>query len=80
MKKIILSLVFIFATGTTFMNANSYKKTPNFEELSCLMNAFNQTNALEAESPGGSYSWTHEQWTATFQLLIGVCNALEADD
>lgn len=80
MKKIILGLVFVFATGTSFMNANSSNQnnnSRNIEYFSCLMDAYENANREEAASPGGAYSWTHEQWTAVFELSFGVCQALE---
>lgn len=74
MKKIILSLVFIFTMGTSFMNASSDQ---NIEYFSCLLDAYNEANRQELNSPRGAYSWTHEQWTAVFERSFGVCQALQ---
>lgn len=77
--------MFVLATGTSFMNANSNDKivsskketTTNVEYFSCLMDAYHNANREEANSPEGAYGWSHEQWTAVFKMSFGVCQALE---
>jgi hypothetical protein len=87
MKKIILSLVFVLATGTNFINANSsnievtkitekaiYVEEDNF---SCLTDSYNFANGLEELSPGGSYSWSIEEWSEVFNNFFSLCRLQE---
>ena len=58
MKKVILSLVFVLATGTSFMSAENFKSISY--EIDCIQLAFD----INAETPP-----TYEQ----FQSVVDNC-------
>lgn len=81
MKKIILCLVFVFATSTSLLNANEPKinKEKNLniiqiEYFGCLTDAYNSANKLEAASEGGAYSWSIDTWSVIFNYLFEMCD------
>jgi hypothetical protein len=74
MKKIILAMVFVFTSGT-MMNANSSKKSSDFKKQSCLMNAYDWANALEADSQTGS--WSNETWVRVMNHYFRLCRNLK---
>lgn len=81
MKKLILAMVFVFATET-MMNATSINKeireyeSTNLNSIalpSCLIDAYNATNKLESESSTGAYSWRIELWAYAFETIFEDC-------
>ena len=84
MKKVIISLILVLATGTSFMNANSINtknissvKNISLEDFGCLTRAYNFANFIEAFSPGGAYSYSIEEWSSVFNSAFERCNADE---
>lgn len=85
MKKVLLSLAFVLATSS-IINANSSKKEvlstseksiDMIDAFSCLTDAYNFANELEEISPGGAYSWTHQEWSQVFNNFFSLCRLQE---
>lgn len=78
MKKLVLVLVFVFATGT-LVNANTkkdgvFKIQDDVPVPGCLLTAYNGANALENLS---GVTWPLDVWTEVFQTLFDSCNKAE---
>jgi hypothetical protein len=66
MKKVILGMVFVFATGT-MMNANSLNEEVYADD--CYDAASNYVNSLDWDSPGGS-----DRALEVYELLLDLCD------
>ncbi|WP_397444709.1 hypothetical protein [Polaribacter sp. R77954] len=66
MKKVILSLIFVFATGTTLMNANTNNIDSTLVEIDCIALAF------DAEERAGE-EFSYE----TFNAIVEACEAAQ---
>ncbi len=77
MKKIVLSLVLVLVVVVQInANTNIKKNQINNEEIelpSCLIDAYNATNNLEAQSEEGPYGWDINEWTTIFNYLFEKC-------
>ena len=74
MKKVILSLVFVFTFTLTNAKKDEIKTKENNVESkdyeSCLIRAYRWTNYMESLTIAGERSWNIEQWSGVFQSMF----------
>tara|TARA_B110000090_G_scaffold124851_1_gene138275 strand:+ start:966 stop:1199 length:234 start_codon:yes stop_codon:yes gene_type:complete len=77
MRKLILSLVFVLATGSTFMNATSSNKETlkNYETPDCWAAADMYETAhsqlMDCEGIDMTYEQSHDVWASAYDTCMG---------